>query len=64
MQCMANPLTLIEKLVTKHAVGLKPGQAARSGDFSSAGSSVSCCQRSLPLAATVFIQSIITTTLG
>ena len=30
---MAQPLTLIEKLATKHAVGLKHGQAARSGDF-------------------------------
>src|SRR6185295_18126495 len=30
--------------------------AARSGDFLSVGSSVSCCHRSLPLSATVFIQ--------
>src|SRR5437773_3538901 len=30
---MASPLTLIEKLATKHAVGLKPNQVARSGDF-------------------------------
>ena len=31
--------------------------AARSGDFFSAGSSVSCCHRALPLSATVFIQA-------
>lgn len=27
------PFTLIEQLATKHAVGLKPGQVVRSGDF-------------------------------
>lgn len=30
---MTSPQTLIEKLATMHAVGLKPGQAAQSGDF-------------------------------
>ena len=31
---MANPaLTLVEKLATRYAVGLKPGQVVRSGDF-------------------------------
>lgn len=27
------PLTLVEKLATRHAEGLRPGEAARSGDF-------------------------------
>src|SRR4051794_30286926 len=31
--------------------------AARSGDFFSAGSSVSCCHRAFPVSATVFIQT-------
>lgn len=30
---MADNLTLLEKLATRHAVGLAPGEAARSGDF-------------------------------
>src|SRR5262245_50378869 len=30
---MAAPLTLIEKLATRHAVGLAPGQVVRAGDF-------------------------------
>ena len=27
------PLTLVEKLATRHAVGLRPGDAVRCGDF-------------------------------